>query len=446
MRVWLLHIGEDLPVDNAARTFRYGYLAKALADRGHRVLRWAPTFRHFGKTHRFQRDCRVTINENYAIQFVHSPGYRRNIGIARLQTYRILGRRFQELALRETCPDVIVAAIPSLEWADAAVEYARSHGVPVVVDVRDLWPDVFVNAVPASVHSLARLFLTPYRRLARRICRRATALTAVSQTYLNWALDLAGRDSGPHDHVVPLGFEPDTVPDTILQTSVARLMKRGVDTEIPTCLFAGSFERSHDLETVIDAASKVQRNRHTNIQLLLCGNGSTIDRVQRRAEGLRHVHFLGWADPATLQAATSMAQIGLCPYATDALQSLPNKPFEYMAGRLAILSSLSGELEELITRHNCGLTYTAGNSIALVDRISQLILDRSKLELMRSNARTAWSQHYRSSVIYARFVDHLCAIMDSNKTTGKGDRHNLLRRLRTTIATMVPGQSPSRAA
>ena len=30
MRVWLLHIGEDLPVDNAARTFRYGYLAKAL--------------------------------------------------------------------------------------------------------------------------------------------------------------------------------------------------------------------------------------------------------------------------------------------------------------------------------------------------------------------------------------------------------------------------------
>jgi hypothetical protein len=26
---------------------------------------------------------------------------------------------------------------------------------------------------------------------------------------------------------------------------------------------------------------------------------------------------------------------------------------------------------------------------------------------------------------------------------GEGDRHNLLRRLRTTIAAMVPGQSPN---
>src|SRR4029079_9109212 len=135
MRVWLLHIGEELPVDGTTRLFRYGYLARALTERGHNVLRWAPTLRHATKQFRISADVRVPVWENYTIQFVHSPGYRRNAGFERLGTYRVLDRRFREMSARESVPDLIVAAIPSLEWAAAATEYGRRHGIPVVVDV-----------------------------------------------------------------------------------------------------------------------------------------------------------------------------------------------------------------------------------------------------------------------------------------------------------------------
>lgn len=410
MRIWLLHIGEHLPVDGPVRSCRYGYLAKALVDAGHEVLRWAPTFRHVGKTHRYASDQRVQVAPHYAIQFVYAPGYQRNVGLARLRSYHILGRRLRELAQQERPPDLIVAAIPSLEWATAAIDYGAARGVPVVIDVRDLWPDVFLNALPAIAQPLGRRVLAPYIHMARRACREATALAAVSEEYLDWALRLAGRDRSPRDQVVPLGFEPEAVPRHIFQTNRHSLLDRGIDPNQPACLFAGLLERSYDLETVIGACERLNAGSRTKLQLIVCGDGSRAAAVARRAAGLRYVHLLGWVDAAMLQAVASISSIGLCAYAHDALQSLPNKPFEYMANGLAIASSLPGELADLLEQHRCGFSYRAGDERDCTAVLSRFVTSPPLLNAFRHNALDAWSRHYRSRDIYARFVEHLASL------------------------------------
>src|SRR4029078_4519190 len=159
----------------------------------------------------------------------HSPGYRRNVSFERLRMYRVLERRFRQLAARETPPDLIVAAMPSLEWASAASDYGRARGVPVVIDVRDLWPDVFLNAFPKGTRKLGGLLLSRYDRVARRVCTRATALTAVSRSYLDWALKKTGREKRPGDLVVPIGFEPELVSSHKTQTNLATLQDRGIE-------------------------------------------------------------------------------------------------------------------------------------------------------------------------------------------------------------------------
>lgn len=407
MRVWLLHIGEELPVDGATRVYRYGYLAQALQDAGHEVLRWAPTFSHVTKSHRYQTDCRVAIAKNYTIQFVHSPGYRHNIGLERLRTCWVLGKRFQVLAHQESPPDVIVAAIPSLEWADAAVSYGRACGTPVVVDVRDPWPDVYLNAVPAPVRPIGRFFLSPYYKMARSACQRATALTAVSQSYLQWALKMACRNSASCDRVVPIGFEPEVLAPATLQKHVSGLIRRGINPNNNICLYAGQFENSYDVETIVKAARLLEMSGRNDVQFVLCGKGSNMPALKRRAQGLKSVHFLGWVDAAIVQAVASVSTIGLCAYSHRALQSLPNKPFEYMAGRLAVVSSLNGELSEQLELHQCGVTYPAGDAESLKQCILQLVDNPARLQKLRSNGFEAWKKHFRSSHIYSGFVDHL---------------------------------------
>jgi glycosyltransferase involved in cell wall biosynthesis len=411
MKVWLLHIGEEMPVDGTTRLFRYGYLARALTERGHQVLRWAPTFRHATKKFRFSADVRVPVWENYAIQFVHSTGYRRNVGLDRLRAYRILDRRFRKLSQNEVPPDLIVAAIPSLEWAAAATEYGQQHGIPVVVDVRDLWPDVFLNAFPKAARPVARILLAGYERIVRRVCASATALSAVSPSYLDWALAKAGREILPTDQVLPIGFEPETISANFTKVNLTALRERGVDPSVPICVFSGLFERSYDLETVIGAARRLQEVHRTVVQFVFCGDGSKMPALRRQAAGLKNVHFLGWIDAPTLQAALSASTIGLCAYADDALQSLPNKPFEYMASGLAVVSSLAGDLATLLDRHECGLTYSAGDASSLAGALSALLSDSHRLNAMRSNSYQAWLTQYRSRDIYARFIDHLTSLL-----------------------------------
>jgi glycosyltransferase involved in cell wall biosynthesis len=349
----------------------------------------------------------VTIRPGYEIQFVHAPGYKSNIGIHRLRTYRILDRRLRELARREPAPDLIVAAIPTLEWATAAVDIAQTYHLPVVIDVRDTWPDVYLNAVPAPARRSMRFLLAAHFRRAKRICQEATCLTAVSNSYLDWALSLADRASCEDDVVVPLGYDFIKIADSKIRSASAALERRGITAGRMTCLFAGRFERSYDLVTVVEAARRLKALGIDQLQFVLCGDGATLPAVKRHAYGLANVHLLGSVEPATVAAIASISSIGLCAYASDATQSLPNKPFEYMAHRLAVVSSLSGEMADLLSRHDCGLTYRAGCPDSLT-RCVKLLLDEPELVArLRTNAWDTWSRHYRSREIYSQFASRL---------------------------------------
>src|SRR5690606_24689832 len=94
---------------------------------------------------------------------------------------------------------------------------------PVVIDVRDPWPDVFLTAVPPACQPALRLALGGYFRQAQRICHSASGLTGVSQTYLDWALSLARRKQKGRDGVFPIGFDPPIDPEVTPASEMALL-------------------------------------------------------------------------------------------------------------------------------------------------------------------------------------------------------------------------------
>jgi hypothetical protein len=44
MKVWIVEIGEPLPVEHDVRLLRYGLLTKELAKYGHEVVWWTSSF------------------------------------------------------------------------------------------------------------------------------------------------------------------------------------------------------------------------------------------------------------------------------------------------------------------------------------------------------------------------------------------------------------------
>ncbi|MCO6047428.1 glycosyltransferase family 4 protein [Aeoliella sp. ICT_H6.2] len=407
MNVWLLHVGEELPVDETPRLFRYGHLANALADRGHQVLRWAPTFQHFRKRQRWNHDHRVDVNDRYAIEFIHSPGYIRNASLARWKSYSILGRRLAERLQHESPPDLIVTGIPSLEWCTVAVDYAERHNVPVVLDVRDLWPDIYLHLLPRSLQPLGELALTPLRRQLRSACQRATAIYGVSQSYLDWGLKHAGRAQTSNDRVVPLGYHRRQLEPSEHDAQLADLAAHGIRGDKLLCVFAGLIERMYDVETIVRAARLLEQRSPGKFQFVICGAGSKLPAVRRAAADLDSVKLLGWVTQPTILALLEMASVGLATYTAGAPQSLPNKPFEYMSAGLPIVTSLPGELPSLLGEHRCGVHYDAGDAESLATAIGFVVDDPKYHAEMGERSRQLFLERFNSPVVYTDFCDSL---------------------------------------
>ena len=105
---------------------------------------------------------------------MRARGYSNGRSLGRILDHIAITRRFRRLARTQPAPDVIVASMPTPGLCRAAVDYGRENNVPVVLDMRDMWPDIFADAVPRLARPLARCLLFPMLRRARAACATST--------------------------------------------------------------------------------------------------------------------------------------------------------------------------------------------------------------------------------------------------------------------------------
>jgi len=420
LKPWIIEIAEPLPdIDNNFRYLRCGMLADALIGRGHEVRWWSSTFNHMLKKNRFNKTTTIEPRPAFQITLLHGPGYKKNISIGRIKHNRITARSFEFQAHQcQSKPDVILVCLPTLEMAEKAVAYGRAHCIPVVVDVRDPWPDLYLSAFPHFLRGIARLGLVSEFRRAQRILRGASGITAVSETYLRWALTYAGRPRQESDGVFPLGcVGPDIEAKRDIESrAVALRDKYGLRRGIPVATFIGMFGASYDLATVVAAAKELQKVGSPNYQIVLAGNGDNNSNLRKKAQGLPNVTFTGWIDQTSMFQLMSISSIGLATYSEGALQSLPNKPFEYMAAGLPLLSSLRGEMETIIQKYNIGLQYQPGKVSSLVKQLCWFAANEEERRKMGFRARRLFEEKYSDKVVYPKFISHLENI--ANKING----------------------------
>ena len=420
--IWFTKVGDPVPTSSTpARLLRSGMLVRELSRRGHSVRWWASTFDHFSKRHIAPSETRISPWPNLEIELLHTPGYRSNVSIARLRDHRELAARFRDRAQSGTPPDLVWASFPTIELCYEAVEFSARHGIPAIADIRDLWPDVFVRALPAPVRPLGRLVLLPLERSTRRALSGATRLVATSESYLKWGCARAGRPRRETDAVFPLGYEQKTIPEGDLAAALEFLRSRGVDSSKTIVWYVGGFGWSYDLAPVIAAARMLAQEGDQSLQFVLSGSGGKEEALRSSAKGLGNVVFTGWLDAAGLAAMMRLAALGLAAYADEAAQSLPNKIFEYMSGGVPILSSLRGECADFLSTHQCGVTYRS--AAEFIEHIDTFRAHRQRWAEMGAKGRAVFLKEYDSAVVYPRMADYIEECLASHRAGRMEESH-----------------------
>lgn len=412
MNIWLVQDGEPLPeIDPGNRDWRCAILAKTLVAQGHEVLWWASTFDHAQKRHRYNEARTVELTSGVKIRLLHGPGYKSNKSPKRFLHQRALARAFAQEMMGLSAPDIIVCGMPLPELAEQAIIYGRKCHVPVVIDVRDQWPDLYLTMFPRRLRRLARLVLAAEFRRIGRIFQSAAAILSVSDTYLNWALKHARRPRRSRDAVFALGYSP--FEETSESDAVEFRLKYNIRPDSMVVTFVGIFGFSYDLETVVKAAKVLQEERVDNVQIFLVGDGDEGSRLREMASGVPNLICTGWLDQKSIRILLGLSSVGMAAYREDATQTLPNKPFEYMAAGLPLLSSLRGELEDLIRNEQIGLQYRARDVNSLVEKIKWLAANPEAGQVMGQRARVLFDERFCSDVIYPHLVNYLEGIAQS---------------------------------
>lgn len=424
MRVWLVNIGEEVPIDPGnPRLRRMGILADVLSRRGDEVLWWSSTFHHILKTQRYSADTLTEIRPGYRLYSLFAPPYMQNISLNRLRNHRVVGRKFRTLARKEMPPDVILCSFPTLELSAESVAYGHEAGVPVVLDIRDMWPDIFVQLAPRWARSAAKLAAIPLYRLARKACRGAFAISGHAPAFVDWGLALAGRPRRAYDRDFPFGYVVRTPEEGKMLAAMRFWEERGVRPKPGSTIvcFFGIIGHQFNLKTVIEAARRLQGE--SQVQFVLCGEGNCLEHYRSEGRDCSNVVFPGWVGIPEIQALMRMSSYALTPYVdrADFAASISNKSIEYLAGGLPVLTSLStGIFYDLLKEHQCGLSY-GGRVEELARILKELSGAPARRTQMAENASRLFERRFQASRVYGAMADYLHEIALAYRQSGSSE-------------------------
>ncbi len=391
MRVWIVNPFDNLPQEGN-RPQRYYMMARAFAAAGHEVVLWTGDFSHATKAkRRFVRE----MDDGFGLRLVPTLPYAKNISLARILSHAKLAKDWMRLARREAHkPDLVIASTPPLKLCDAARRFAARTGARFVADIQDAWPETFARILP-------RWLLAPLKLLARRNYRRADAITAVADLYLDLARSYGA--TCPMKRVyLGIGSRESSFAKASEDRRGTGNGEQGTEkTPQPSAIvYAGSLGRTYDLATVIRAISA-----HPDWVLHIAGSGEQEEALKSLAATLGaadRVVFHGYLDETALDGLLARCDIGVVPMAASSFVGVPNKFADYSRAGLAIASSLGGESAALLDRYSAGATYREGDADSLSDTVSSL---QKRLADAKFGALELCRREFDADSIYRTYVD-----------------------------------------
>jgi glycosyltransferase involved in cell wall biosynthesis len=381
--------------------YRHYHLARALAERGHRVVVVSGSHSHlFTRAPQVSRPFTRQVIDGVTYCWVAVPRYGPAISVGRVINMAAFAAALEALPTsRLPRPDAILVSSPSLFPVPIAARWARRFGARLVFEVRDIWPLTLQELGGlSSRHPL----IAAMQRLEDYGYRTADSVVSV----------LPG--AGPH--MVARGMDPAKfhyLPNGIDLDGARRsgdapaAIRDAVGPGAFTVGFVGTLGRANVLETLIDAARLVDPDE---VRVVVVGHGPERSQLVERAAGARNVAFVGPIPKGDVPAALELFDACYVGYRRSPLYRFgvsPNKLYNYMAAGRPVLFAADAA-NQPVQEADCGLTVAPEDPAALAGAISSLAT-ASEAERTRlgANARAYVERHHD----YHRLADELAEIL-----------------------------------
>jgi len=296
--------------------------------------------------------------------------------------------------------DVAVGTSPTFFAAMAALFAAGWRKVPFVMDVRDLWPAIFVELGVLRNRKIIRSL----ECLERFLYRKAAKVVTVTESFRK---NLVERGIDPAK-VVTVTNGADTSYWTPGSDGSAVRSEHGLQDRF-IVLYIGTHGISHALGRIVEAADRLRDN--SQIVFLLVGEGAEKKSLGQQVEslGLKNVIFRDAVAKDRVREYYAAADLCLVPLRRIPLFEtfIPSKMFEMMAMGKPILGCVAGEAAEVLRRSEGAVVVEPENVGDIVSAIESLSRNPARLQAMAEKGREFVLCNYSRAALARRYLDVL---------------------------------------
>jgi len=398
MNIWTISLFDPTPYDKVG-DYRFIQIARMALRKAHRVTHFTSTFRHTSKKQRFSESTTLQEGPGYTVEYIRSKGYRKNISLERAAAHTDFAERLIESFEGRQKPDVIFVSMPPLSSAERVVMWGQANDVPVITDIIDPWPDSFIKDVPSFLKPAVRLVIRPFYSKLRIILENSTAVTAISNGYLEWAQRNCKAIQRTACFYPALDFDS-------IQESIQKYRREEQrNNELLRVIYVGSLGSSYDLPAIVEAADIMQQKHPGRTEFVVAGSGPQKEMVEEYADKLENLSYLGWISDEELMRQYALSDVGLIQHKNNLTQTVTYKLFSYLSAGLPILNSLQSEMADIIREHEVGFNNSNGDVAGLVQNIERFMEDRGLLTRYKENALALTREKGDSAAIYGEMLE-----------------------------------------
>ncbi|MDR1467556.1 MAG: glycosyltransferase family 4 protein [Oscillospiraceae bacterium] len=373
---------------------RHYYFSKYLKKKGYDTKIFTSSKIHNSQVNIIEKDDKSTFKtldfDGVKYTFLKSSGYVGN-GFARIKnmlnfayfSYSFLKKYGVEKFGK---PDLIYTSSPSLFTSVSAVWLAKKLKVPVVTEIRDLWPESIVAYRNISKKNPIIILLYELEKWLYKSTDRLIFTVEGGKDYLK---ERGLCDCVDLNKVYTLnnGVDLSEYEENLLNVVEDQDLLRDDTFKI---IYTGSIREVNDLSILIDVAKKM-KDIYPDIKFIIYGEGTQKDNLIKRcqAQSINNVIFKGHIPRKFIPFVLSKASINIIIVKQTELTRFGtsyNKLFDYMASKKPIVSNISVKYD-LLERYNCGITSKSSSPADLEEAIKTIYsLSKSKYEELCRNA------------------------------------------------------------
>lgn len=312
-------------------------------------------------------------------------------------------------------PDVVIATSPQLLVGLSGWWVAKCKRVPLVLEIRDLWPESLVAVGVGNENSLLHRTLG---KLAGFLYSKADHVVVVSPAFRerlisHWQVPTE-KISIVQNGVETRLFSPQTR-ETQLRKTLSAQGKFVVS-------FIGTLGLAHGLETLIVAAEVLQRT-HPDVLFLMVGEGADRERIlaMAAAKNLTNIRYLPQQPREKIPSyiCASDACLVLLKKSDVFETVIPTKMLEFMSSGRPVILAVDGQAREILETSQAGIYVEPENPGALCYAILNLRDSQSVRESMGRNGRKYIVQNLSRERTAADYLDVLLKLTETENKSGK---------------------------